>query len=73
MKNSLSIDRVTPLAVSIAAALLMTVPALAQTTTEQVPATGDPVTELDKVVVRGVRAAQAEAINTKRDAAQIVD
>jgi TonB-dependent receptor len=31
------------------------------------------VTELDKVIVRGVRAAQAAAIENKRAAAQIVD
>ena len=73
MKNLLSIDRVSPLAAAIAA-LLLAAPALAQEAgAEQAPAAAEPVTELDKVVVRGVRAAQAEAINTKRDAAQIVD
>jgi iron complex outermembrane recepter protein len=42
----------------------------ADATAQQADAT---VTELDQVLVRGVRAAQAEAIETKRDAAQIID
>src|SRR5690606_29005227 len=47
-------------------------PALAQDADPEATTT-DPATELEVVVVRGVRGAQAEAIETKRNAAQILD
>lgn len=70
MKKSLSTNRVTPLAAAVAASLLFAVPAAAQQ-----PDAGatESVQELETVVVRGVRGAQADAINLKRDAAQIMD
>lgn len=60
-----------PLAAAIAATLLtaFAAPVLAQ----DAGATGDEATDLDRIVVRGVRSAQAEAIDTKRAAAQVMD
>lgn len=63
-----------PLATSIAVTLFGlagTMPALAQDVAPPPPQEG--AVELDRIVVRGVRGAQATAINTKRDALQIVD
>ncbi|HET6395359.1 MAG TPA: TonB-dependent receptor [Pseudoxanthomonas sp.] len=63
-----------PLATSIAVTLFGlagTMPALAQDAAPPPPQEG--AVELDRIVVRGVRGAQATAINTKRDALQIVD
>ncbi|WP_025989421.1 TonB-dependent receptor plug domain-containing protein, partial [Xanthomonas phaseoli] len=61
--------RHTPLAAALAAALTL----LAGGASAQDTATTAGVTELDKVMVKGVRGAQAEAIENKRSAAQIID
>ncbi|XHI63829.1 hypothetical protein ABZP12_00941 [Xanthomonas euvesicatoria] len=61
--------RHTPLAAALAAALTL----LAGGASAQDTATAPGVTELDKVMVKGVRGAQAEAIENKRSAAQIID
>ncbi|KAF1686896.1 TonB-dependent receptor [Pseudoxanthomonas broegbernensis] len=65
--------RKSPLAASIAAAvfgLAAALPAMAQ---DAAPRPEEGAVELDRVVVRGVRGAQASAINAKREAHQIVD
>lgn len=70
-----SIHRRTPLASSIAATLFtlaVALPAVAQQADSEAVQTADAL-DLDTVVVRGVRNAQAEAINIKREAAQVVD
>ncbi|WP_454829187.1 TonB-dependent receptor [Pseudoxanthomonas wuyuanensis] len=76
MKSPLSIEGTTPLVSSIAASLLsmaLAGPAAAQQVGSGAEQPPDPVTELDRVVVKGVRGAQADAINQKRDASQIMD
>ncbi len=68
--------RVSALSGAIAGSILAmaaNAPALAQDADGSAPAAVDPATELGVVVVRGVRGAQAEAIETKRNAAQILD
>jgi TonB-dependent receptor len=72
--NKSSIHRFNPLAVAIAGSLFtlaVAMPSFAQ----EADAQEEPqsAVELDRVIVRGVRNAQAEAINTKRDASQIID
>lgn len=59
----------TPLAAALAAALAL----VAAHAAAQDAGTGNGVTELDKILVKGVRGAQAEAIENKRTAAQIID
>ncbi|MGL6682178.1 TonB-dependent receptor, partial [Xanthomonas hortorum pv. gardneri] len=61
--------RHTPLVAALAAALTL----LAGSVNAQDAGTTPGVTELDKVMVKGVRGAQAEAIENKRTAAQIID
>lgn len=57
----------------LAAALATALTLLAGGASAQDTATTPGVTELDKVMVKGVRGAQAEAIENKRSAAQIID
>ncbi|CAD7384667.1 TonB-dependent receptor [Xanthomonas arboricola] len=61
--------RHTPLAAALAAALTL----LAGSAGAQDAGNAAGVTDLDKVMVKGVRGAQAEAIENKRTAAQIID
>ncbi|MFT4247338.1 MAG: TonB-dependent receptor [Pseudomonas sp.] len=58
---------------TLASALLAALSLAAGSSIAQQASSDPAVTELDKVVVRGVRAAQTEAIENKRAAPQIVD
>ncbi|WP_149196074.1 TonB-dependent receptor [Luteimonas suaedae] len=71
--KTLSKNRISPLALSIAASLFMLAVAPPAAAQENAPDPASEAVELDRVIVRGVRDAQVEAINTKRDAAQILD
>ena len=69
--NKMSSYRRQPLAAAIAVTLLAAVslPVLAQ----EAAAEGETAQQLDTVIVRGIRNAQAAAIDTKRDSIQVVD
>ncbi|MFC3551993.1 TonB-dependent receptor [Lysobacter cavernae] len=81
MNKQVTATRIAPLAAAIAVTLLAANAAWAQQApqAEQVSSTQaaapaqDEVTELDQVIVLGVRGAQTQAIGTKHDAAQILD